>query len=470
MVDEIDPRDEARRKADLEWLYGQRRDQVDHTQVLRPKPLPDYDSDSGNGWASSQTPGVAPRDNLGTRWPSGEPISRPAKSTAYTRISQPASAPTSAATGGSAGGSFTHYAPGSGGYAHSGAAAAPSHLAGPGTSYLASAGDPGQQIPSKKAKKRKLHPFRWILLLLIAWLIFLVTVPVVSLSKAHRVDNIPTGQRPAEHPGTATLIVGSDSRANLSSDEQSELGTGNVAGHRADTMMILYQPKIGKPALISLPRDSYVEIPGHGKNKLNAAYAYGGGQLLTQTVEQATGVRIDGYMEIGFAGFVGLVDAVGGVDVCLDKPMVDRDSHTNLPAGCRTLNGTEALGYVRMRKADPTGDIGRAKRQREVVAGVMKKAASPWTVINPIRYYQTVTNGVSTLTLGKETSLSTMLSVMRAMYSLSKDQGYSIVVPISNPNAKTKAGSSVLWDNEAAAEMFGMIISGDTSGLEKFKK
>ena len=85
--------------------------------------------------------------------------------------------------------------------------------------------------------------------------------------------------------------------------------------------------------LISLPRDSYLPIPEHGSNKINAAYAFGGPELLTQTVEQNTGLRVDGYLEIGFGGFVNIIDALGGIEMCLPKAIKDRDAHIDLPEG-----------------------------------------------------------------------------------------------------------------------------------------
>src|SRR4029453_504861 len=113
------------------------------------------------------------------------------------------------------------------------------------------------------------------------------------------------------------LIVGSDSRQGLDESRRSELGTGQAAGRRADTMMLLHIPRgTGKPGLVSLPRDPYVPTPGHGRNKLNAAYAFGGPTLLARTVEGVTGIRLDRYMEVGFDGFARVVDPAGGGQTC----------------------------------------------------------------------------------------------------------------------------------------------------------
>ena len=140
-------------------------------------------------------------------------------------------------------------------------------------------------------------------------------------------DAAPSGQRPADQPGKTFLLVGSDSRAGLSKAEQKRLGTGSTAGQRTDTIMLRLRPAGWKPALISVPRDSYVDIPKNGQNKINAAFAFGGAQLLVQTVEQNTGLRVDGYMEIGFGGFVNIIDALGGIRMCLPKAIKDGDSH-----------------------------------------------------------------------------------------------------------------------------------------------
>ena len=224
--------------------------------------------------------------------------------------------------------------------------------------------------PATSAKRR--HPvrnvFRVLLILLLLLILWLVGVPAYAWTQIARVDAAPSGQRPADQPGKTFLLVGSDSRAGLSKAEQKRLGTGSTGGQRTDTIMIVYVPPGGKPALISVPRDSYVDIPKSAKNKINAAYAFGGPQLLVQTVEQNTGLRMDGYMEIGFGGFVNIIDALGGIRMCLPKAIKDRDSHIDLPKGCQTLSGVEALGYVRMRKADPLGDLGRVQRQREMLA------------------------------------------------------------------------------------------------------
>lgn len=306
-----------------------------------------------------------------------------------------------------------------------------------------------------------------LLLLMVVWL---AGVPAYAWSHVDRVDDAPSGRRPADQPGTTFLIVGSDSREGLTKAQQKELGTGSVEGQRTDTMMLLYIPRSGKPALISIPRDSYVPIPDNGKNKINTAYAFGGPQLLVQTVENNTGLRIDGYLEIGFGGFVQIIDALDGIRMCLPAAIKDQDSHLDLKKGCQTLGGTNALGYVRMRKADPRGDLGRVERQRQMLAAVAKKAVTPSTLLNPFRYWTLCNASADAIKLGEDTSLLQTLSLGLAMRKIANDEGLTLTVPVSDTDASTPAGSSVLWDDTKAQAMFKEIGQGDTSKLGKYAK
>jgi LCP family protein required for cell wall assembly len=336
-------------------------------------------------------------------------------------------------------------------------------------------GGPGRQAAPQSARPaRRRHPvrkfFRVLLILLLLFVLWLVAVPAYAWTRIDRVDAAPSGERPADQPGKTFLLVGSDSRAGLSKAEQKRLGTGSTAGQRTDTIMLVYLPPGGKSALISVPRDSYVDIPGHGKNKINAAYAFGGPELLVQTVEQNTRLRIDGYMEIGFGGFVNIIDALNGIRMCLPNAINDRDSHIDLPKGCQNLSGVEALGYVRMRHADPRGDLGRVERQREMLAAVAKKAASPATILNPIRYWNFCMATADAIKLGRDTSLPETLLLALALKQVSGGSGLTLTVPLSSTGAPTPVGSAVLWDPITSKAMFSDIARGDTSRLAKYGK
>ena len=325
-------------------------------------------------------------------------------------------------------------------------------------------------VPKTKRRRKGRPVLRTIGILVLAWLLFLIGTPIYAWSTGTKVDAFPSGERPPEQPGTTVLLVGSDAREDLSAEDRSRLGTGSTEGRRTDTMMLLHTPSSGEPVLLSLPRDSYVEIPGRGKNKLNAAYAFGGAPLLVETIEHNTGIRVDGYLEIGFLGVVDVVDAVGGIEVCPTFDIDDRDSHLKLSKGCQEVDGVTALGYVRMRKADPRGDLGRMERQREVIGAIVDRVASPMSVLNPVRYWQLNMAASKSLARGEGTGIGQLTQVATGFLSVMTGKGLSITVPVSDPNARTDVGSSMIWDEEASGEVFAAIAAGDTGVLEKYRK
>ncbi|GAB3624094.1 hypothetical protein GCM10027418_21780 [Mariniluteicoccus endophyticus] len=321
---------------------------------------------------------------------------------------------------------------------------------------------------------RRRRPLRKLVgvlgLLLVGWLVFLVATPVHAWGSSTKIDAFPGGQRPADQPGELWLLVGSDSREGMTEEEKKELGTGSIEGKRTDSIMLLYIPPSGKPALISVPRDSYVNIPGKGKNKINASYAFGGEKLLVQTIEANTGLRVDHYAEIGFGGFAGVIDALGGVEICPKKAIKDKFAHLDIQAGCQNMNGATALGYSRMRYADPTGDLGRMGRQREMIGAMVNKAATPMTVLDPFRWWNVNHGAAQALRTDEGSGVLTLMGLAGPMKQVSSGQGLALMVPVSNPNATTRVGSSMVWDEAKAKEMFGEIARGDTSRLERFMK
>lgn len=329
---------------------------------------------------------------------------------------------------------------------------------------------PAPVAPVPTRPRRRVRPLRIVALVLVAVLAYLVLVPTLTWSRLGRTDATPAGSRPADTPGTLFVLAGSDSREGLSPEEQAKLGTGNDAGRRSDTLMLLYVPVAGRAALISLPRDSYVTIPGRGKNKINAAYSFGGPKLLVQTVEQATGLRVDGYAEIGFGGFSKMVDAVGGVELCPKEAINDRDSNLNIPAGCQTFDGPTALGYVRMRKADPLGDLGRVQRQREVLGVLAKKVVTPATVLLPWRYWGVNSAGAQAVTMGQADGPAELVALGLGVVKIATGDGLTLTVPVGDADLHTPAGSAVGWDERAARELFADIARGDTSKLDRFAK
>jgi LCP family protein required for cell wall assembly len=322
--------------------------------------------------------------------------------------------------------------------------------------------------PQAPPKKRRNWFGRIIGLIVLLFVLMLICVPLYAWGRINKVDAMPTGERPAATPGTTYLLVGSDSREGLSRAERSKLGTGTAAGQRTDSIMLLHVPESGPTVLLSLPRDSYVPIPGHGRNKINAAFSFGGPKLLIQTVESVTGLRVDHYVEIGFGGFAGIVDSIGGVKTCLPKAIKDKDSHLDLPAGCQQLDGRNALGYVRMRKADPLGDLGRVQRQREMIGAIAKKSASPWTFVNPVRYFRLGTASADALSIDKETGPLDLFKFARGMKAVAGGgSGITLTVPIADSSFRTdNAGDAVKWDTAKAKALFNALKEDKTSGLK----
>ncbi|MFF8925657.1 LCP family protein [Streptomyces longwoodensis] len=273
-------------------------------------------------------------------------------------------------------------------------------------------------------------------------------------SKLRReVDLSKVIDRPSGGEGTNYLIVGSDSREGMSAAEKKQLHTGSAEGKRTDSMMILHVGDNGD-TLISLPRDSDVELPtfvgsesgktykGTGRHiKLNAAYATDGPELLVRTIEFNTGLRIDHYVEIGFAGFANIVDAVGGVDITIDKGFKDKYSGADFKAGKQTLNGEQALAFVRTRHAFAASDLERTKNQQKFLAALAHQVATPSTVLNPFKFYPVMGAGLDSLIVDKDMGLWDLGSMFFAMKGVNGGDGTSMNMPISG-----SSGGNLVWD------------------------
>ncbi len=306
-----------------------------------------------------------------------------------------------------------------------------------------------------------------IVLLVVAYVVTMLVVVAMVWGSVNRLDATPdVSDRPAAAAGENYLLVGTDSREQLTEDQRDSFGAGFTEGHRADTVMLLHVPTFGEPTLVSLPRDSYVEIRDAGWNKLNAAHSSGGPELLVDTVERATGLPIDGYLEIGFGGFVSVVEGVGGVEMCLDDPISDEKAHIDLPAGCQELTGPQALGYVRMRYSDPRGDIGRVERQREFLSALVDKMVTPSTVLVPWRLHEVGTATGSAISLGDDTSMVEAGRMALAMRSVAAGEGNSVTVPVAEPNYPTDVGSAVLWNEQGASQLFTALRQGQAITVE----
>lgn len=298
-----------------------------------------------------------------------------------------------------------------------------------------------------------------IALLLIAWVVYLIAVPIVTWNRVDKVDWEPTaGQRPDDQPGTTYLMVGSDSRAGLSKAERRRLHTGGAAGQRTDTIMLMHTGG-GPNLLMSIPRDAEVDIPGHGTSKINAAFAFGGPKLLTRTVEQLTGIRVDSYVEIGMGGVAGVVDAVGGIEICPKHKMDDKLAGLHVKKGCQEADGATALAYSRSRHASALSDLDRVQQQREVVGAIGKAVLSPWTFINPVRYWKLNQAVPDFFTFGEGTNPVRAGLWAMAMARSSSGSGLNCTVPLTGGNAQI--------DTARAKKLYGFIAQDKVDEMPK---
>ncbi|HEY7625530.1 MAG TPA: LCP family protein, partial [Ilumatobacteraceae bacterium] len=247
-------------------------------------------------------------------------------------------------------------------------------------------------VPDVAPRPRRKH---WPSLIGMAALVGVCGATGMLIAARHTIDSVARIPEVAAQlsPSASAienfLLVGSDSRAGIDPTDPDAGGIGteaDVSGHRSDTIMILRRDKAtGDAALLSIPRDLWVQVPGHdGKRRINAAFN-DGPQVLVQTLQNELGLPIHHYVEIDFVGFKALVDALGGVEVCVDYPT--RDVNTGLEIaepGCHVLDGVQALAYSRSRHyeefrdgdwhEDPASDLGRTKRQQKFVNAALQTA------------------------------------------------------------------------------------------------
>lgn len=248
---------------------------------------------------------------------------------------------------------------------------------------------PSAAPPPRPRPKRRWRPrlrLGLIPLLLLLFVVYLVGVPLYHWTAIDKVDAEPSGERPDDQPGTNYLIVGSDKADDLTDAQRKVLQTGERGGTNTDTIIVLHTGSGGR-TMMSIPRDTLAPVPGHGTQMINAAFALDGAPLLVASVEQLTGIHIDHYVELGFGSVINTVDAFGGVEICPQQDMVDPRARLDIKKGCQQVDGLTALGYSRSRYVTALSDLDRVARQREVISALGDEALTPWTFLNPVRYW-----------------------------------------------------------------------------------
>ncbi|MBO2446844.1 LCP family protein [Actinomadura barringtoniae] len=272
------------------------------------------------------------------------------------------------------------------------------------------------------------------------------------------------------------LLLGSDTR---DGDNARYGAAAGLTGARSDTAILLHlSPNRDQAVGVSFPRDSMVQIPSCKKEKggtvpaqfgmLNAAFAYAGPTCTWKTLETLTGIHIDHFVQVDFSGFKRMVDALDGVEICVDKPVNDPRAELNLPAGKQTVRGDQALGYVRARYSlGDGGDLGRIERQQKFMASVVNKATSTSVLTDPAKTYKFLKAMTKSVTTDDELDLSTMKKLADGLKGMNAGQVRFVTVPVEgyapDPNR-------VQWDTKLAKPLFEAIRQDSDLPAEPTKK
>lgn len=288
------------------------------------------------------------------------------------------------------------------------------------------------------------------------------------------------GSRPDTGPKGAMniLIAGVDRREGLTREQIYRLHLGRDDGARSDTMMLVHlSANHDKATIINLPRDSLVTIPAHRSNgsegapgaqipdrpgKLTWSYQFGGPSLTVKTIERVTGVRVDHYIEVNFLGFVKMVDALGGVTICTERPINDTKSGLRLPAGRNHLDGVKGLAFARARYSLTGGsDLPRIGRQQQFIAAMMQQALSTSTLTDPVKFTQFLNAALKSVRVDPGLAKN-VNALARQLRSLNTDSVVFADVPLANANYMASINgsapqSTVQWDGRAAGVLFRQI-------------
>ncbi|MBW3657727.1 MAG: LCP family protein [Actinobacteria bacterium] len=295
-----------------------------------------------------------------------------------------------------------------------------------------------------------------LVLLLLLPVVYGVVLALVANANITRVpvDGLRVGSGPMH-----VLVVGSDSRAGLTEEQRRELTTGSAEGERTDTIFVL-SISGGNVGILSFPRDLYVPRCDGSTGRINVAMQLGGPSCLVETVSDLSGLPISHFMSVSFLGFRDIVEAVGGVGICLDQAIQDDAAGIDLPAGCQRLSGPDALGYVRVRKID--NDLGRIERQQGFLRALAGEILSPGTLLDPVRAVRTAAEVGRALTADEDLGPVDLGRIGWGMRGLAGGGAVTATVP---GTGASRGGAAVLIPDEAAAEeLFAGFRDGSALG------
>ena len=267
--------------------------------------------------------------------------------------------------------------------------------------------------------------------------------------------NAGTAGTPASGP-LNVLLAGVDQRSGLTRHQELALHVGNDVSSNSDTMMVIHvSGDRSRVTVISIPRDSWVNIPGHGFNKINAAYGLGGPKLVVQTVEADTGLTINDFIQVNFLGFVRVIDALGGVNICLPFAVDDPYSGLHLSKGRHHVSGITALEYARDRHSFATSDLARIQDQQRLLSSMLSEAISSGTLGNPVKLDRFLRAALAAIKVDQGLNVAALADQMRG---ISPGDVRFMTVPISDYNYQAPTGQlALLWDAKESQALFSEL-------------
>ncbi|WP_411103125.1 LCP family protein [Streptomyces sp. cmx-4-9] len=300
-------------------------------------------------------------------------------------------------------------------------------------------------------------------------LTLLATLAGGSLAASHA--SSAERDTPAAHRGTNILVVGIDSRAGLSAAEKRRLHVGGKGCNCTDVMMLVHLSEgMRRASIVSIPRDSYVPYadpaappaaPGPARSgKINGAFAIGGGPLSIRTVEKATGLHIDHYLETGFTGFEQAVDNLGGATVCTDKSLKDDGSGLDIGAGVHRTDGNTTLRYVRARHVNRPGDLGRVRRQQRTVNDLLARLTAEGSLSGPLNTARTARALLKSVRTDDRTGLDDLVRIGWALGRMRPENIEFATVPIRLFDHRVPGvGSTLVWHEARSAALWEALAA-----------
>jgi len=303
-------------------------------------------------------------------------------------------------------------------------------------------------LPEVVVRVRRPPLVRFLRAALALLLLVAIAAPVAALLllERERVDGLAADPSPFSGQPFHILLTGSDSRAGLDAQERIALTTGLASGERADTIMLLTVHG-ARASLLSFPRDLSVERCDGSTGRINGALAIGGPSCLVETVHRLSGIRAHHHVTITFGGFRDVVDAVGGVELCLDRPIRDRSAGIDLPEGCQVLDGADALGFVRVRKID--NDFARIGRQQQFLRALASELTDPTLILRPWRLIPAVIEGSRAVTVDHRMGPVDLARLMIGLRVVASGDAVTFTVPATGFTSASGAAMLRVRTDEA---------------------